>query len=405
MSKSNGSENVADASVGQPSNGSAKYRLHIVTPELIVPAREWLIDGLFPERGIVFVGGHPKAGKTWLSLALAISIATGNDFLGRRVRTTGSVLYLLGEDDLGDTLERIDSLLAGHRLDRRALERRITLSDASISLESRVDQEWLLQYAKEEKPALVVFDPLARFLSNAEENSATEMRPITNWLRKLQRETSAALSIVHHTDKAARGLRGTSDLRALSEATLILGKKGDRSPVELEVRRGRCPDPFDIELVDSPNGGVRWDVSTHDEKVSRLEEVKEFLREAGPEGISITSVQGRLEVRWETAKTLLEAAHAVKLGKGRWYLPDSLSPILKPIESLGRAGDATTLHPTTSTEGSGGISGNAVEPQHLDSSHPAEESEEGHSPSFPPTRGLETPRGDSSGTSSTSGVQ
>jgi len=403
MSTSNGSKSVSDGAVEIAPEEPTKYRLHVVTPKLTVPAREWLIDGLFPERGIVFVGGHPKAGKTWLSLDLAISIATGNDFLGRRVKTLGSVLYLLGEDDLGDTLERIDSLLAGRRLDRMALERRIILSDSSISLESRVDQEWLYDYAKREKPALIVFDPLARFLSHAEENSATEMRPITNWLRKLQRETSTALLIPHHTDKAARGLRGTSDLRALSEATLILGKKGDRSPVELEVRRGRCPDPFDIELVGSPTGGVRWDLTAHDDGLSRVEEVKEHLREAGSAGTSITLVQRRLGVRWETAKSLIELAHAVRFGKARWCLPEFLSPILRP--TVGQAGPPESGHPRTIAEGSGGISGDVIERQQLDPSPAAEESEAGPSPSFPPSRGLETPRGESSGTSSTLGAQ
>lgn len=392
------SANSSDGALRLGPEITARYRLYVVEPGLAVPARDWLIEGLFPERGIVFFGGLPKSGKTWLGLDAAISIATGQDFLGRPLKRAGTVLYLLGEDDLGDALGRIDALLEGRGLDRVALEGRLVLCDRQLSLEDGIDKLWITQYAKETKPTLIVFDPLARFLSKVEENSASEMRQITNWLRQLQRDSSAALLIVHHTDKDAKGLRGTGDLRALSEATLLLGKKGNCCPVALEVRRGRTPDPFDIELVNSPDGGVRWEMRAHDEDFfSRLQEVRRHLVAAGPAGISITSMSRKLGVRWDTTKGLMEFSGAISLRKGHWYLPENLAPASTSV-------DASSAPTSESGEGLGRSVDDRVAPLRLEPSGGGEGSEEEVSSSFPPTGGLEGPGGEIDGTNQTPGV-
>jgi RecA-family ATPase len=101
--------------------------LVIVTKDLILPSREWMIQEFWPAHGIGFIGGPPKAGKSWLALDLAIAVATEGRFLGHQVLKPGRVIYLLGEEFVPDALGRTDMILAGNGIDRDALRRTYAL--------------------------------------------------------------------------------------------------------------------------------------------------------------------------------------------------------------------------------------------------------------------------------------
>src|SRR5262249_4858307 len=116
-----------------PEQGSQPRRRRLglvaLTEDLEVPPRDWLVEGLWPQRAVGFIGGPPKAGKSWLALDLAISVATGAPFLGRKVLTTGPVLFFLGEEFLGDVCQRADRLLAGRGLRRPDLGGRLSFTE------------------------------------------------------------------------------------------------------------------------------------------------------------------------------------------------------------------------------------------------------------------------------------
>jgi hypothetical protein len=273
-----------------------------------------------------FIGGPPKVGKSCLALDLAISLASGTPFLGREVRKTGVVYYFTGEEFLGDVAGRADRLLSGRGLTREALGDRLMLSDFPVALEAKVSQDLLVDGVKEGGPVLVVLDPLARFLTEADENSASEMRIVTNFIRqRLNRRGEVAVCVVHHTDKKGSGLRGTGDLRALSEVTLLTsGSSPNRVKLEVEMRGARAPEPLVIELRALEDGGVAW----HDSAATKsgaLGVAKQALQTAGAEGMTVDKARAILGVRWPEAKALLELAGGRQLQpKGRWYLPEYL---------------------------------------------------------------------------------
>jgi RecA-family ATPase len=77
--------------------------------------RRWLIEGLWGAASVGIVGGTPKSLKTWASLEMAVSVATGTPCLDRYpVLEQGRVLLYLAEDSLPMIKERIDAL-ANHR--------------------------------------------------------------------------------------------------------------------------------------------------------------------------------------------------------------------------------------------------------------------------------------------------
>ena len=63
-----------------------------------LPSSCFLVEGLVPE-GVNMISGAPKVGKSWLMLDLALSIASGEPFLGQNTAKCG-VLYLCLEDTL-----------------------------------------------------------------------------------------------------------------------------------------------------------------------------------------------------------------------------------------------------------------------------------------------------------------
>src|SRR5690606_37080604 len=60
---------------------------------------KYLVQGILTEGACGFIAGEPKSYKSWVGLDLALSVATGADFLGEfRIQNPGPVLYIQEED-------------------------------------------------------------------------------------------------------------------------------------------------------------------------------------------------------------------------------------------------------------------------------------------------------------------
>ena len=77
---------------------------------LLTPLDEtpFLVEDIFPG-GVNILAGDEKSGKSWMMLQLAISIATGQDFLDHHV-DQGKVLYLSLEDTYARIQKRMFKL-------------------------------------------------------------------------------------------------------------------------------------------------------------------------------------------------------------------------------------------------------------------------------------------------------
>ena len=295
--------------------------------ELVIPTREFLVEGLWPKSAVGFIGGPPKAGKSWLTLDMAICLAAGIPFLGREVPSPKRVFYFLGEEYLGDVAERADRLLKGHSLLRSSLEGRLLITQQVPRLEIESQRHELVDLARAHKPDLFVLDPLERFLDTADTNSSSEMRVFTNFVReRLTRDCGAAVCVVHHTDKKGKSLRGTGDFRAVSEITMTFGEKsGDAVRIATEMRCGRAPEPFKLRLADALDGSVAWQVPSAEQEGLDLEAAARSLFQAGA-ALSSTEVRRVLKVRNERVTPLMEKVGARRDGsRGKWSIEQPLT--------------------------------------------------------------------------------
>ena len=50
-----------------------------------IPPIRWIVDGLLPQ-GLTILAGAPKAGKSWLSLDICLSVAKAEPFWGKEMQ-------------------------------------------------------------------------------------------------------------------------------------------------------------------------------------------------------------------------------------------------------------------------------------------------------------------------------
>jgi len=196
----------------------------------------WLVEGLWPEQGVGFLGGHPKACKSWLALDIALSVASCTPVVGRYpVRHGGPVLVFAAEDSAPMVRVRFAGMAAARGVDLSRVPIQLVLEN-SLRLESSGDQARLRATIEELRPVLLVLDPFVR-MTSIDENSAQEVSRVLAYLRDLQRSLGLAILVVHHVRKSAGNgglaLRGSGDFWAWSDTNLYLARK--QAPLQLSI--------------------------------------------------------------------------------------------------------------------------------------------------------------------------
>ena len=223
----------------------------------------WLVQGLWSEQAVGIVGGAPKCGKSLCALSLAVSVASGAPCLGRyQPAQTGRVLLYAAEDPLELVRDRLASICRA--TDQQLSELEIFVITApSLRLDDDDDRTRLSETVEEIRPRLLVLDPFVR-LHSGDENAVSEVAPMLDFLRGLQRRFACSVLLVHHARKAAgplrggQAFRGSSEFFAWTDSSLYLRRKGDRLLLTIEHRAAPSTNDIPIELsVDGDSLALR----------------------------------------------------------------------------------------------------------------------------------------------------
>lgn len=146
-------------------------------------------------QGCTILAGPPKCGKSWLTLGIGISVATGGVFIGaRKVLRPGRVAYWALEESERRTAARLKSLTD---------TRDITLQNLDFFYDiPTVDQ--LLTYCSEYHPDLIVIDTLMAFVTRVRSSHRDVFRDDyreIKTLADLAKDQKTAVLVVHHTSK------------------------------------------------------------------------------------------------------------------------------------------------------------------------------------------------------------
>lgn len=175
--------------------------------------------------GLTVLAGAPKRGKSWLSLALAIAVSGGTDFLGKPCRQ-GDVLYMDLESRKYRVQDRLEKVLS-----RPAPDGMYVCHDAAPLGDSLYDQlqGWCDSV---QHPTLIIIDTLGRIKGGGKKSSENAYESDTRMYGGLQKwatEHKLAVLVVHHLRKVKDSddwfdrINGSNGLVGVADTVLGLG--------------------------------------------------------------------------------------------------------------------------------------------------------------------------------------
>jgi len=260
-----------------------------ILTDATIQSPEMMIEDFLPRQGLMLFGGRPKEGKSWFACQLALSVATGQSFIGRLgVLHPGRVHLWALEDGLPLTKDKVSKILNGRRPDGlRDLKVFPELGLPILGGGDEVIREALRQHPAE----LVILDSLFKLTGarNQKADISQTDYDIIDRCRRIALEHNCAVVVIMHTKKGASGndpienLLGTTGNTAAADVLCELKRKGRQGSLAV-VGRFTGRKDFDLDWNDSPETGWGWAVAGEgeaDEIGDTMQDVLAYLQAQG----------------------------------------------------------------------------------------------------------------------------
>lgn len=244
--------NVGNLTVANLTPGRRPLRLLSSADLDELPPVEWLVADLLTIDSTAWIIGKPGRGKSFVSLDVALHIATGKAWHGHQVRQ-GSVVYVVGEGARG-TRRRVRAWEKVHLDGQRATGIHfIDAAEEGLVVGSPAWAELQLTVA-ELRPAMIVIDTQARVTVGVEENSAKEMGLVVAEFDRLRRlGQGSTILVVHHQGNAGQQARGSSAMAGAAQTELTVTKKDRLVTINVTKQKDDEPHaPIELHLDSIP---------------------------------------------------------------------------------------------------------------------------------------------------------
>lgn len=237
--------------------------LFVGADELIAKARspEWVIKGYLEANTLAVMFGDPEAGKSFISISMACSIATGHDWMGHEVKHTGPVFYICGEGYNGIARR----LKAWSLRNKTPLDKSLFLTERPVSISDSQSVAALIEEidslaASHGTPVAVFVDTVARNFGDGDENSTKDMTKFVAGLDAIKSKYRCTIVAVHHSGHADKDrARGSIVLKGALDAEYKVAKvAGDeiRQIEATKMKDGPKPAPVNFRIFGIPLPGV-----------------------------------------------------------------------------------------------------------------------------------------------------
>jgi len=196
---------------------------------LLSTSAAYLVKGLIPRAGLTVVWGPPKCGKSFWAFDLAMHVARGVSYRGRRVQQ-GAVVYLALEGGYGFR-GRIEAYRRTHDI-KDAPFYLVTDKTNLINDHAELIADIQRQIGKR-VPALVVIDTLNRSLAGSESKDE-DMAAYIRAADTLRESFDCAVMVVHHCGVDRGRPRGHTSLTGAADAQHAVTRKDDNIVVSVE---------------------------------------------------------------------------------------------------------------------------------------------------------------------------
>lgn len=189
------------------------------------PEHEYLIKGVLTRGEVAMVAGPSKSGKTFGVLDMAMAVARGGEWMGRRV-IKGGVIYQAGEGQKG-IKKRIRAYRARKGLSPKdavpfvLMPARINLyrDDEQTDAFIKEAKHWEQMFG--ERLELIVIDTWATATTGANENDGRDVGAVLDRGARISQATGATVLFVHHLNADGSKLRGHSSILGNLENVLL----------------------------------------------------------------------------------------------------------------------------------------------------------------------------------------
>lgn len=250
-----------------------------------LPATEWAVVGLVPI-GLSVLAGNPKVGKSFFSLDLALSVATGGKTSGYWNAQPGRALYLAMEDSKNRLDNRLKKLAA--RGEWPELLDFCLESMGSIEGTKNLIVNYTCRFPD---TRLIILDTLGACRSDNSSASTDVFYRDYGELSSLQRLAHAAgisIVVVHHFHKGGKGdslsdISGTFGIAGSADTPMLLSRESLTSEKGRLVISGRdVIGDYSLRFVDECRwicDGPKWKADKSDTDQTIL---NEFLADDVP---------------------------------------------------------------------------------------------------------------------------
>ena len=195
---------------------------------------EWIVKDWIAKAGLGIIYGESGAGKSFVLLDLAMHIATGRRWNGKRV-TQGRVIYICAEGQAGFR-NRIKAYCQQHDIDPATVPIGVISDVPNLLLQ---DHQLLAERINAWGGAdVVIIDTLAQTTPGSNENSSEDMGKALAHCRALHSATGAMMLLVHHAGKdLTRGARGWSGIKAAADSEIEILRDGDQRQMRVSKQK------------------------------------------------------------------------------------------------------------------------------------------------------------------------
>lgn len=325
----------------------------------VFPPLSWIVPDLVPEGMSLLVGG-PKIGKSWLSLDIALSVASGGRALGTIPTGPARPVLLLALEDGDRRLQdRARSLLFKDKIP--PLLNYMTRIEPNFVVPTI--EEWLSTIDPDAEP-LVILDTLGKVMPAAAAGESTYQRDyrVAGRLKQVcDQRPGMALVVLHHDRKAQAehgdfvdSVSGTNGIAGAADTIIIIARPRTETRGLLKVT-GR--DVNEREYAVEIDGG-QWRLvgQSLDEAATAADTVKatanladrsaEIVRLVAqrPAGVRASDIASELDMAPNDARRYLDRLH--KAGRLDRPARGLYTPVLSVLSVLSPGDD----HPPQDTQ-------------------------------------------------------
>jgi hypothetical protein len=206
---------------------------------LDMPPKEWLIEQVIGAGDIGMIYGQPGSAKTFATVDLIFSACLGRQFAGRfDVARPLNVAYCAGEGVSG-LPARFAAAAEHYGIDELPTFTFFAVTpslfcESQATLQAESIQQFIIEWQERQADGqaqpldILVIDTLHSATAGADENSAKDMGIVLSLCKLATKLLGCAVILVHHSNKAGTGERGSSAMRGamdvMIECRAVAGK-------------------------------------------------------------------------------------------------------------------------------------------------------------------------------------